>query len=50
MMGLGPVEAIPLALARAGVELGDVDLWEVNEAFAPSPWWCSARSASRVIN
>ncbi len=34
MMGLGPVEAIPLALARAGVELGDIDLWEVNEAFA----------------
>jgi acetyl-CoA C-acetyltransferase len=34
MMGLGPVEAIPLALARAGVELGDIDLFEVNEAFA----------------
>jgi acetyl-CoA C-acetyltransferase len=34
MMGLGPVEAIPLALARAGVELGDIELFEVNEAFA----------------
>lgn len=32
--GLGPVHAIPKALARSGFELGDVDLFEINEAFA----------------
>jgi acetyl-CoA acetyltransferase family protein len=32
--GLAPVKAIPKALARAGLEVGDVDLWEINEAFA----------------
>ncbi len=26
--------AIPKALARAGLDIGDVDLWEINEAFA----------------
>jgi len=34
IMGLGPVDAIRRALARAGVELGDIDLVELNEAFA----------------
>jgi acetyl-CoA acyltransferase len=34
MTGLAPVEAIPKALARAGISLGDVDLFEINEAFA----------------
>ncbi|MEW6082059.1 MAG: thiolase family protein [Bacillota bacterium] len=34
VMGIGPVEAIPLALARAGLKLGDIDLIELNEAFA----------------
>ncbi len=34
VMGLGPVKAVPLALAKAGVELGDIDLIELNEAFA----------------
>jgi len=33
-MGLGPVPAVRKALERAGVSLGDVDLFEVNEAFA----------------
>lgn len=32
--GLAPTVAIPKALARAGLEIGDVDLWEINEAFA----------------
>jgi acetyl-CoA C-acetyltransferase len=32
--GLAPVEAIPKALARGGLSLGDVDLFEINEAFA----------------
>jgi acetyl-CoA acyltransferase 2 len=34
-MGLGPVPAIQNALARAGATLADLDLFEVNEAFAP---------------
>jgi acetyl-CoA acetyltransferase family protein len=32
--GLAPVEAIPKALERAGLSVGDVDLFEINEAFA----------------
>jgi acetyl-CoA C-acetyltransferase len=34
VMGMGPVEAVRLALGRAGWKLGDVDLIEANEAFA----------------
>lgn len=34
IMGIGPVPAIRGALARAGLEQGDVDLFEINEAFA----------------
>jgi acetyl-CoA acyltransferase len=33
-MGIGPVEAIPKALQRAGLSLADIDLIELNEAFA----------------
>jgi len=34
IMGLGPVEAVPQALSRAGLSLADIDLVELNEAFA----------------
>ncbi|HKI43436.1 MAG TPA: acetyl-CoA C-acyltransferase, partial [Mycobacterium sp.] len=34
IMGIGPVPAVRKALARAGLELGDIDLFELNEAFA----------------
>jgi acetyl-CoA acyltransferase len=34
LMGIGPVEAIPKALRQAGLTLGDIDLIELNEAFA----------------
>ncbi len=34
IMGLGPVEASKQALARAGLSIGDIDLYEINEAFA----------------
>jgi acetyl-CoA acyltransferase len=34
LMGIGPVEAIPAALARAGIQAKDVAAWELNEAFA----------------
>ncbi|NEC85413.1 thiolase family protein [Streptomyces sp. SID12501] len=36
-MGLAPVTAIPKALKRAGLSLSDVDLYEINEAFAAVP-------------
>ena len=34
IMGLGPIEASKLALQRAGMTIGDMDLYEINEAFA----------------
>ena len=34
IMGMGPVPAVRLALQKAGVELRDIDLFELNEAFA----------------
>mgnify|MGYP001206602307 CR=1 FL=1 len=34
IMGVGPVEAIPKAVKAAGLELGDIGLFELNEAFA----------------
>lgn len=34
IMGIGPVAAVPKALAKAGLKLGDIDLIELNEAFA----------------
>jgi acetyl-CoA C-acetyltransferase len=34
IMGLGPVEAIPAALKNAGMGVDDIDLYEINEAFA----------------
>jgi acetyl-CoA C-acetyltransferase len=34
IMGLGPVAAIPAALTQAGLSLTDIDLFEINEAFA----------------
>jgi len=34
IMGMGPVEATRQALARAGMGIGDIDLFEINEAFA----------------
>lgn len=34
IMGVGPVEAIPKALKMAGMSIADVDLFEINEAFA----------------
>ena len=39
-MGIGPVFAIPRLLERAGVNLDDIDLWELNEAFASQCLYC----------
>ena len=40
LMGIGPVPAIQAALARSGLKLSDMDLVEVNEAFAPQYLAC----------
>ena len=39
-MGIGPVFAIPKLLARAGLTVNDIDLWEINEAFASQALYC----------
>jgi acetyl-CoA C-acetyltransferase len=39
-MGIGPVFAIPKLLKRTGVKLEDIDLWELNEAFAVQVIYC----------
>jgi len=39
-MGIGPVKAIPRLLDRAGLTPGDIDLWEINEAFASQLLYC----------
>lgn len=39
-MGIGPVFAVPRLLARFGLDINDVDLWELNEAFAVQVVYC----------
>jgi len=40
-MGIGPVFAIPKVLARLGLGVDDIDLWELNEAFAVQVLYCA---------
>jgi acetyl-CoA C-acetyltransferase len=40
VMGIGPVYAVPKLLNRAGLKVGDIDLWELNEAFAVQVLYC----------
>lgn len=40
-MGIGPVFAVPKLLQRAGVKVSDIDLWELNEAFAVQVLYCA---------
>jgi acetyl-CoA C-acetyltransferase len=42
-MGIGPVFAIPRLLERAGLSIDDIDLWEINEAFAAQLLYCRDR-------
>jgi len=42
-MGIGPVYAVPRLLKRAGVKVSDIDLWELNEAFACQVLYCRDR-------
>ena len=40
-MGIGPVFAIPKVLAKLGLSVDDIDLWELNEAFAVQVLYCA---------
>lgn len=39
IMGIGPAVAIPAAVAQAGLTLDDIDVFEINEAFASQARW-----------
>lgn len=39
IMGVGPAAAIPVALARAGLTVDDIDVYEINEAFASQAYY-----------
>jgi len=39
-MGIGPVYAIPKLLKRQGLKMDDIDVWELNEAFASQVVYC----------
>lgn len=40
VMGIGPAEAIPKAVKQAGLSLNDIDVYEINEAFASQATYC----------
>jgi acetyl-CoA C-acetyltransferase len=40
-MGIGPVFAVPKVLSRLGLTVSDIDLWELNEAFAVQVLYCA---------
>ena len=40
LMGIGPWAAIPIALKKAGISKDEVDIYEINEAFASQCVWC----------
>ncbi|MFN8795975.1 MAG: acetyl-CoA C-acyltransferase [Betaproteobacteria bacterium] len=42
-MGIGPVFAVPKLLKRLGLTVDDIDLWELNEAFAVQVLYCADR-------
>jgi acetyl-CoA acyltransferase len=39
-MGIGPIYAVPKLLKRAGIKMNDIDIWELNEAFAVQVVYC----------
>ena len=40
LMGIGPWKSIPVALQKSGISKEDVDIFEINEAFASQCLWC----------
>jgi len=51
-MGIGPVFAVPKLLKNQGLKMSDIDLWELNEAFASQALYCRDRLgiASEQLN
>ncbi len=47
-MGIGPIYAVPKLLAKHGLKVEDIDLWELNEAFASQVLYC--RDFLRIPN
>src|SRR4051794_5849167 len=47
-MGIGPIFAVPKLLEKHGLKIDDIDLWELNEAFACQVVYCGTGSASRT--
>lgn len=47
-MGIGPIYAVPKLLAQHGLKMGDIGLWELNEAFAVQVLYC--RDILRIPN
>lgn len=44
IMGIGPAVAIPAALSQAGLSTEDIDLYELNEAFASQATYCIGKT------
>jgi acetyl-CoA C-acetyltransferase len=42
-MGLGPMYAVPKVLGKLGLKVADIDLWEINEAFALQVLYCAEK-------
>lgn len=42
IMGIGPAVAIPAALTKAGLTMNDIDIFEINEAFASQACYCAS--------
>jgi hypothetical protein len=49
VMGIGPAVAIPAALQKANLNSSDIDVWEINEAFASQATYCVV-STSCFVN
>lgn len=50
IMGIGPAVAIPKVLDMAGLNMDDIDLWEINEAFASQAVYCVNRLGLTMDN
>ncbi|MDA1062742.1 MAG: acetyl-CoA C-acyltransferase [Proteobacteria bacterium] len=51
-MGIGPIYAVPKLLRRNGLKMSDIDLWELNEAFAVQVIYCRDKLgiANEILN
>jgi len=43
VMGIGPAYAVPIAAERAGIKISDIDIVELNEAFASQAVYCAEK-------